>query len=181
MSTKKTTGNRWATAVEGAADVLLDTGKSNGGEPSVLPSEEQPQVRIMPVSDPPNLQNKKVPSVQKKTVSRIPSKNIEMEPTVNRTLSKSKIDNHSQSSTKEQTTTAPNSLDESVPEMRMKSSFDPLQQALTIKGRKGRGQQRTYYVDNDVAAKISSLAKELNKSESQLLREVLRAVFKMDD
>jgi len=66
MSTKKTTGNRWATAVEGAADVLLDTGKSNGGEPSVLPSEEQPQVRIMPVSDPPNLQNKKVPSVQKK-------------------------------------------------------------------------------------------------------------------
>lgn len=185
MSAKKSTGNRWANAVEGAADVLLEAGKSTTPdlveEPEVEKPVVTPQAETLPAKKP-----RRKPPINKNT-----------QPPASSSKQKAKID-----ASKEPLSTASITppLDEGIPvavkndtsaaektapevsesEKLTFSLDDPIQQALTKKGRKkGGGRQRTYYIDNDIADKITTLAQELEKSESQLLREVLRAVLKM--
>ena len=182
MSSKKTTGNRWATAVEGAADILLDTGKASGVEPSVLIDEVQPQGPHTPATKPAKKTRKTIATDREESISKEPLQLKKPDSSSPPSSDVAEPLMQPASSTTKQRDPAPSSSVDSVSVAANSLYIDPIQQALTMKGRKSSGgRQRTYYIDNDVADKITSLAKELDKSESQLLREVLRAVFKMNE
>jgi len=182
MSIKKSTGNRWATAVEGAADILLDTGKTVEDEIEVIPAVQQ-----LLVSDNPSL----VPSGEEKSVQLVQPDSSKANHSRKSTTKSVTPKKSSDSSTSEVNDMLIPSVSGEASESSLQHvetehgklspvAADPIQQALTIKGRKSSGsRQRTYYMDNEIADKIASLATELDKSESQLLRDLLRAVFKM--
>lgn len=182
MSTKKNTGNRWATAVEGAADILLDTGKSNEGVIGVPQEEKQLQGTVVTTQEP-----------EKKKTRRHAAKREDAKPFGSEINKKAAVSTGISDSA-DAPIVPQASAKKAMPDILSGTSvakevdegllqpLDLIQQALTMKGRRSSGgRQRTYYIDNDIADKITSLAKELDKSESQLLREVLRAVFKMNE
>lgn len=182
MSTKKTSGNRWATAVEGAADILLDTGKSNDVVPSAPQVKEQPQ-EVVALAHAIEKKTMNKPAIKRESPKQDISAIIKTPSTstvIPEPLDKPAV--QPESVEKAKPVVLPGTPESRGVDAALPQSFDLIQQALTKRGRKSAGgRQRTYYIDNDIADKITSLANELDKSESQLLREVLRAVFKMNE
>lgn len=182
MSAKKAIGNRWATAVEGAADILLDTGKTKDEDISLQSTEEIAATTVIPEPLPVAKAVKKAPAKGKDAgaLANAPSKKPAS--TRGSSVPLNKGIPQSDASEKKTLVVSPESIKVETPVMPQPQPIDPIQQALTTKGKRSRGgRQRTYYIDNDVADKITSYAKELDKSESQFLRELLRAVFKMNE
>lgn len=179
MSAKKNIGNRWATAVEGAADILLDTGKTKDEDISLHSTDEITPTTATPEPLPVAKVVKKAPVKGKDAgaLANAPSR----KPVATRGSSVPLDKGVPQSDTAKKTISvaSPESTKVETPVLPQPQPIDPIQQALTTKGKRHRGgRQRTYYIDNDVADKITSYAKELDKSESQFLSELLRAVFK---
>jgi hypothetical protein len=182
MSARKSIGNRWATAVEGAADILLDAGKTKEEDHSVQSAEELPKTNVTPEPKPAEKEVKKAPVKVKSAGKNTTAQSKATKSSLASSIEPDKEIPPSDSSDKKVIIESSQSTKEIVPVLPQPQSIDPIQQAFTMKGTRSRGgRQRTYYIDNDIADKITSYAKELDKSESQFLRELLRAVFKMNE